>query len=93
MKNETKALIYSIENSDDWKQTGYYISNTKTGCRIWTANGLLFIDFYPNIEAFSLWEKIRIHRAIKIRNIKNAVGYKEQSEIVSLQSKTELLKS
>tara|TARA_R110000823_G_scaffold314308_2_gene443247 strand:- start:910 stop:1170 length:261 start_codon:yes stop_codon:yes gene_type:complete len=85
MKNEIKVLIYSIENSDDWQQGGYYLYNTKTQCKIWTANGFSFIDFRPAIQAFSLWEKIRIHRAIKIRNIKNAVRYKEQS-------KTELLK-
>jgi hypothetical protein len=72
-----KELIEDIKtNHENWKQYSYTFYNTRTTKQIWTANGILFIDFYPNIKAFNIFEQIAIHRAIKYSNIKNSITNK-----------------
>lgn len=48
-----------VENVDDWEQAGHYLVNTKNGLKVWTGNGLLFYDTYPESNAFNFLDKIK----------------------------------
>jgi len=54
-----------------WTQYDNYFHNKKI--KIWTSNGVFFIDTYPNIDAFNIFEKFYLHKCIKISNIKKAI--------------------
>jgi len=51
-----------LENIDDWEQNNHYITNNKTGIKVWTANGFMFFDTYPHTNAFSFLDKLRFVR-------------------------------
>lgn len=70
-------LIADIKiNHQDWIQYAFTLYNKNSGKQIWTANGVMFIDFYPNVHAFNIFEQRAIHRAIKYASVKNAIGAK-----------------
>lgn len=63
---DTKALVNDIVgNYQNWCQGHYTYTNKETNISIWTGNGLFYIDFYPNISAFNIFEKALIKTAIK----------------------------
>ena len=59
-----KTIIKSMMTDPSWKQDDclYYNEDVK----IWTGNGLLFIDYYPKIGAFNIFEKIALKKAISM---------------------------
>ena len=65
---DTKINI--VDNFNDWEQGRYEVVNKITNQIIWTANGVFFIDFSPNIQAFNIFEKMYLHRCIKKSTIK-----------------------
>lgn len=63
MKKHTKRIIESLE-TDEWEISNNFIKRKTDNTALWTASGWLFVDFYPNIQAFSMLEKRKVHRAI-----------------------------
>lgn len=76
VKKEILELANDIEhNIEDWKQAQHYIVNEKSNIKIWTSNGIWFIDFYPSCSAFNILEKIIIKRAIIKNNCNQVLKY------------------
>lgn len=53
-----------VENNNKWTLYDYHFVRT-TGISLWVANGIFFLDFSNDIKAFNIFEKIKIHKAIK----------------------------
>jgi hypothetical protein len=69
IKEEVKKLGLHIKNNPcKWKQT--YFCYESENLEIWTANGILFIDMYPRIGMFNIFEKYYIKNCIKIAKLK-----------------------
>lgn len=74
ISDETKLLAKDlIENHKDWKQYDHTYHNKRSDVSIWVSNGVLFIDFYPNVNAFNTFEKRLIHKAIRKSIIFNTI--------------------
>lgn len=68
---DVKALIESILNDKGWGVSDYTFDRGSTS--IWIGNGILFVDFYPSVSAFNIFEKVFIFRAIRKRIIKDTI--------------------
>ena len=62
-----------VAHHNDWRQGGYTFKH-KSGMEIWTSNGVLFIDTYPNTNAFNLFEKFYINRCRRKAARKNLLN-------------------
>jgi len=71
IRQHALELRRSILMDEGWKQLSDHTFGTDN-LKIWTANGFWFIDFYPGMQAFNIFEKILIHYAIASRKIKDA---------------------
>lgn len=79
ISEEVKLLCRDIEeNYNNWIQTEYIFKNEISGMGIWTGNGVLFINFYPGISSFNIFEKYKILKAIKIANCLNCIKSGEE---------------
>lgn len=59
-------IIKSLkEDSDKWVFDQYITTNKTLKISLWLANGFFFLGIHQPVEVkFSLWEKLRVHRAI-----------------------------
>ena len=79
ISKEVKELCDDmILNNKSWNQSRHTFDKKDTNVSIWVSNGIPFIDFYPEIKAFNLMEKIYIHRYIKKSIIKSSCSNKDE---------------
>lgn len=84
ISKEVKELCKDmIDYPENWKQTSFTFNNIKTNMQIWTSNGILSIDFYPNSNSFNIFEKIYIKRSIGKSNLlKQLKTIKHENNII-----------
>ena len=63
MRKHVRSIIASLEK-DEWVICNNYIKRKTADVALWTGNGWWFLDFYPEIQAFSLLEKLKVHTAV-----------------------------
>jgi hypothetical protein len=51
-----------IEHPEDWSQDSYCFKSDRL--EIWTANGVFYIDSYPETNMFNIFEQFYIRRVI-----------------------------
>ena len=52
-----------IDNYDKWESTRHTFKKGNTV--LWVCNSFSYVDFYPNIDAFNVFEKIKIYTTVK----------------------------
>ncbi len=65
------GLYDLIVNFREWNKLHHLYSNGSI--HIWVGNGVFFIDSYPEVKMFNIFEKFYIHRCIKKSIISNAL--------------------
>ena len=85
IRPHAQFIINSMKNNpEDWNFLSNTCSNLEIDITLWTSNGFLFIDTYPETHAFNLIEKWiisrlkgktnivgRYRRSLKINKVKN----------------------
>lgn len=74
-----------IDNSENWEQTEHTYDKKDTELRIWTANGINYIDFYPKLESFNKDEQMFILESIKTSRIRNAITDPEVKKTITFE--------
>ena len=72
VSEEVKALCSSILTDKKWEMKSNYTFGNDNSL-IWIGNGILFVDFYPEVRAFNFFEKILVLKAIKKRIILDVI--------------------
>ncbi len=63
IRPHAQFIINSMkENPEDWTFTQYYCTNSKININLWVSSGAMWIDTYPNTQAFNFFEKMAIHK-------------------------------
>ena len=63
IRPHAQFIINSMKNNpEDWTFTEYRMTNLKININLWVSGGAIFIDTYPNTQAFNFFEKMTIHK-------------------------------
>ena len=54
-----------VKNHTNWQHGRYTLNNTVTNRALWICNGITFLDYSPNANAFGWIERIWLWRRVK----------------------------
>jgi hypothetical protein len=76
MNSAFQSLLQCLcDPAEVWQQDSYTFDNHARGIQIWTGNGFLSLNTYPEEIRLSLFNKWQLSRAIKIAGA-NAIARK-----------------